>query len=51
MPDINIGTLFRGNAVNTLNHFEQAVNGFVFREVRAQLFIADAVKMLLLFSL
>jgi hypothetical protein len=35
MPDINIGTLFRGNAVNTLNHFEQAVNGFVFREVRA----------------
>ena len=49
MPDVHIGTLFRGNTVNTLNHLEQAVNRFVFREVGAQLFIADAVKMLLLF--
>ena len=49
MPDVDVSTLFRSNAVNTLNDFKQAVNRFVFRKVRAQLFIADAVKMLLLF--
>ena len=32
MPHIDIGTLFGGNAINTLNHFKQAVNGFVFRK-------------------
>jgi hypothetical protein len=42
-------TLFGGNAVNAFHHFKQAVNGFVFREVRAQLLVADAVEMLLLF--
>ena len=49
MPDVDIGSLFGCDAVDALHHFEQAVNGFVFREVRAQLLIADAVKMLLLF--
>ena len=49
MPHIDIGTLFSGNAVNALNHFEQAVNGFVFREIGAELLIADAVEVLLLF--
>ncbi|GCM27481.1 hypothetical protein ExPCM16_01579 [Escherichia coli] len=49
MPDINIVTLFSGDAVNTFHHFKQAVNRFVFREVRTQLFIADAVEVLFLF--
>ena len=49
MPDINIFTLFSGDAVNTLNHFKQAVNRFVFREVRTQLFVTDAVEVLFLF--
>ena len=49
MPHIDIGTLFGGNAINTLNHFKQAVNGFVFREIRAQLLIANTVEMLFLF--
>ena len=49
MPDIHIVTLSGRNAVNALYHFKQAVHGFVFREVRAQLLIADAVKVLLLF--
>ena len=49
VPDVNVGTLFSGDAVNALNHFEQAVNGFVFREIWAQLFVADAVEMLFLF--
>lgn len=33
MPHIDIGTLFSGNTVNALNHFKQAANGFVFREI------------------
>ena len=49
VPDVDIGTLFGGDAIDALYHFEQAVNGFVFREVRAQLLVADAVEMLLLF--
>lgn len=49
MPHIDIGTLFSGNTVNALNHFKQAANGFVFREIGAQLLIADAVEVLLLF--
>ena len=49
MPHIDIGTLFGGNTVNALHHFEQTVNGFVFREIGAQLLIADAVEMLFLF--
>ena len=49
MPHIDIGTLFGGNAVNALHHFEQTVNGFVFGEIGAQLLIADAVEMLFLF--
>ena len=49
MPDVDVGTLFRGNAVDAFHHLEQAVNGFVFREVRTQLFVADAVEMLFLF--
>lgn len=49
MPDVNIGALFGADAVNAFNHFEQAVNGSVFREIGAQLLIADAVEMLLLF--
>ncbi|MOA03262.1 hypothetical protein D3C78_1227560 [compost metagenome] len=49
MPDINIGTFFGGDAINTFHHFKQAVYGFVLWEVRAQLFIADAVQMLFLF--
>ncbi len=49
MPHFHIVALFSGNAIDALHHFEQAVNGFVFREVRAQLLIADAVKVLLLF--
>ena len=49
MPDINIFTLFSGDAVNTFHHFKQAVNRFVFREVRTQLFVTDAVEMLFLF--
>ena len=49
MPDINIFTLFSGDAVNTFHHFKQAVNRFVFREVRTQLFVTDAVEVLFLF--
>ena len=49
MPDVDIGTLFGGDAIDALHHFKQAVNGFVFREVRAQLLVADAVEVLLLF--
>lgn len=49
MPHIDIGTLFSGNTVNALNHFKQAANGFVFREIGAQLLITDAVEVLLLF--
>ena len=49
MPDIDIMTLFRGNTVNPFHHFKQAAYRFVFREVRAQLFVANAVQMLLLF--
>ncbi len=49
MPDVDISTLFGGDAVDAFHHFEQAVNGFVFREVRAQLLVADAVEVLLLF--
>ncbi len=49
MPDVDIGTLFGGDAIDAFYHFEQAVNGFVFREVRAQLLVADAVEVLLLF--
>ncbi len=49
MPDVNIGALFGGDAINTFNHFKQTVNGFVFREVRTQLLVADAVEVLFLF--
>ena len=49
VPDINIFTLFSGDAVNTFYHFKQAVNRFVFREVRTQLFVTDAVEVLFLF--
>ncbi len=47
--DIHISTLFRGDAINALNHFEQAVNRFVLREIRAELLVANAVQVLFLF--
>ncbi len=49
VPHFHVVALFGSDAIDAFHHFEQAVNGFVFREVRAQLLIADAVKMLLLF--
>ena len=49
MPDVNIGALFGNDAINTFNHFKQTVNGFVLREIRTQLLVADTVEMLFLF--
>ncbi len=49
MVDIHISTLFRGDAINALNHLEQAVNRFVLRKIRAKLLVADAVQVLFLF--
>ncbi|MNB78907.1 hypothetical protein D3C75_256200 [compost metagenome] len=49
VPHVDVVTLFGGDAIDAFDHFKQAVNGFVFREIRAQLLVADAVEMLLLF--
>ena len=49
IPHVNIMTLFRRDTVNTFHHLKQTAQYALFREVRAQLFIADRVQMLFLF--
>ena len=48
MINLNVGTLLRSDAVNAFHHFEQTSDRARFREIRAQLLIADGVEMLLL---
>ncbi|MNC60961.1 hypothetical protein D3C75_1108750 [compost metagenome] len=49
MPSIDTLTLFGGNAVNAVNHFEQPFQHTLFREIWAQLLITDGEQILLLF--
>lgn len=48
MINLNVVTLLRRDAVNAFHHFKQTGDRTLFREVRAQLLIADGVEMLLL---
>ncbi|MNC12643.1 hypothetical protein D3C75_603670 [compost metagenome] len=49
MPHVDVFAFFRGDAVNAFHHFKQAVYRAIFREIWAQLLVADAVQMLFLF--
>lgn len=49
MVNVNIVALFRGNAVDAFHYFKQAAKHSLFREIGAQLLVADSVQVLLLF--